>query len=108
LGGTYSLPEISDAVLLARYSHFRLELASLFNIEDNSPCELRTDSQVITHLFTGYDGSVHIQGYGIVHWHGLKYSTERMQQLPSFLQHFPDNYTAIQKLAFRILKKMRA
>jgi hypothetical protein len=55
------------------------------------------------YLFSGYDGSVLMSSEGDLSWHGLKVKQEDVQILPSWLRRYPDDYSKLQRLAFRFL-----
>jgi hypothetical protein len=86
----------------------RKEWFSLFGIQDNSVGVLRKDRTLITYLFCGYDGSVHLAGCGQMPWHQMPYSLAKMQHLPYFLHFYPDNYGPLRRLAYRIIRKLRS
>ncbi|PKN29501.1 MAG: hypothetical protein CVU64_07840 [Deltaproteobacteria bacterium HGW-Deltaproteobacteria-21] len=75
----------------------------LFEITDNRPETLRKDLSRITHLFSGYDGTIFLHGYKRLHWHDLRIKESKIQQLPGFLRKYPGNYNLIEKMAFAIL-----
>ena len=56
----------------------------LFGIQDNSIESLRNDKSLITHIFSGYDGTVFIRGYGKNPWYGIPYKESRFQLLPKW------------------------
>jgi hypothetical protein len=85
----------------------RRELFPRVGVGDNSPGTLWTDDRYITHIFTGQDGRVVLTGRRMVHWHDLPLSESRVQQLPRFLRRYPDNYSRLQFLLFRIYRKWR-
>ena len=65
----------------------------LFEIADNSIHKIRTDLSAITYLFIGYDGTVFLSGQRSLPWHlKMPIRESSMQQLPSFLRKFPENY----------------
>jgi hypothetical protein len=74
----------------------------LFQIENNTPCVLRTEQQWVTHIFSGYDGTVFLRGNQTLPWHGIQMHESRMQHLPAHLRTFPDNYTPWQRRAFAV------
>lgn len=76
----------------------------LFEIADNSPHTLRKDLSCVTYLFTGYDGTVFLQGFGKLPWHRLPLGETRLQPLPKFLRRFPGHYNALQKAAFEVIR----
>jgi hypothetical protein len=85
----------------------RRDFYSLFGITDNSIGVLRQSRELITHLFCGYDGSVHLSGCGKMPWHQVPYSLHKLQHLPYFLQIYPDNYGIFKRLIYRIIRKLR-
>jgi len=78
----------------------RAEFFSLFGIADNTPGTLRTDLGQVTYLFSGYDGTILLQGCRQLPWHGLEISQRSIQRLPSLLRSYPGNYNAIQLLLY--------
>ncbi|HOX07110.1 MAG TPA: hypothetical protein PK280_11970 [Planctomycetota bacterium] len=85
----------------------RAEDFPFFRIADNRPETLRKDQSRITYIFTGYDGRVFLSGYRALPWHQLKMLEPSIQQLPRFLQRYPDNYSALQRRAFRFWRRLR-
>jgi hypothetical protein len=71
-----------------------------FEIEDNSPHRLRTDTSKVTYLFCGYDGTVHLQGYKTLPWHRVALDERKLQQLPRLLRKYPYDYSLFQMVAF--------
>ena len=86
----------------------RKEWFPLFCIRDNSVGALRKDRTLITYLFCGYDGSMHLAGCGKMPWHQVPYSLQKIQHLPRFLRSYPDNYGSIRRVAYRIIRKLRS
>jgi hypothetical protein len=78
----------------------------IFEIADNSPDLLRDDNSLITHLFTGFDGTVITQGYGRLPWHNITMVTSKLQRLPFFMRKYPCNYNIVQKFFHKIYKLM--
>jgi len=76
-----------------------------FGISDNAPGILRKDSSLITWLFVGYDGTVHLAGAKKIPWHGIRIEERKMQVLPRFLQSYPCDYSKAQQKLFRLLKR---
>jgi hypothetical protein len=67
----------------------RLELFSLFGIEDNSVDAMyrpRMDGRI----FHGYDGTVHVAGMPRLFWHAIELSPEQFQVLPPHRRVFGD------------------
>lgn len=77
------------------------EYYPLFEIESNAPEVLRTDSDQVTYLFSGYDGKILLSGSCWMPWHGIDLKKSKIQQLPWFLRSFPDDYTSVQRIAFQ-------
>ena len=71
-----------------------------FEIESNSPHVLRTDSSYVTYLFSGFDGTVFLDGNCRLPWHNLPLKASQVQRLPRFLRKFPSNYNILEKMAF--------
>lgn len=69
----------------------RLQFA-LLNIEDTSLEIMRTDESWVTHLFVGYDGSIHLDGCRIAPWHFLPITSHAVQVVPRLLRKFPESY----------------
>jgi hypothetical protein len=79
---------------------------SRFEIDDNSPETLRKDSRHVTHLFSGYDGTVFLQGNQQLPWHGLPIREAAVQVLPKLLRRHPDNYSSIGKVALGVFRML--
>lgn len=79
----------------------------LFNIHDNSPLSMVPHQKYITYIFTGYDGTTHLAGNPTMRWHFSDFKSSKIQQLPFFLRSFPPNYNFIQRLLFRIWRRLR-
>jgi hypothetical protein len=80
----------------------------LFGIQDNSVQAIRTNEELVTYIFNGFDGTVFIRGYGKVEWHGIPYRQSQMQHIPRLFRRFPDTYGPVMKrLAkyYRSIKK---
>lgn len=80
----------------------RSEDYPLFQIQNNAPGCLRTHSEYVTYLFSGYDGKVFLQGDRSLPWHGIEMSDSRVQYLPRILRKFPASYTLIERGLFRL------
>ena len=78
----------------------------LFKIENNDPAILWIDQDMITYLFSGYDGTMFIRGSGKMPWHGIGILESRVQQLPRFLRKYPDNYSPIQRRLFDLFCRL--
>jgi hypothetical protein len=83
----------------------RAEYFKLFGIEDNDPATLREDTSGVTHIFSGYDGTVFFRGHGELGWHGIKYSG-RIRKLPKFFNRYPGNFGPVTMMMFRAYRKL--
>ena len=83
------------------------EFFSLFDIEDNHPETLRTDCSNITHIFSGYDGTVFLAGSKILPWHGISLDQSKFQILPRRLRKYPHSYSKIQRVLVGLLTRPR-
>jgi hypothetical protein len=83
------------------------ELFPLLEIDDNRPQTLRVDTQEVTYLFTGYDGTVFLSGSRRLPWHGVAIKPSLVQVLPSFLRRFPDDYSPLHWWAFKKFLRIR-
>lgn len=84
----------------------RREFFPAFEIADNSEHRLRTDTSLLTHIFTGMDGTVLLAGSCKLPWHDTVLDAvldpARMQVVPRVLRTFPPDYTAGQKRLARL------
>jgi hypothetical protein len=80
----------------------------LFEIADNRPETLRKDLGRITHLFSGYDGTVFLHGYKRFPWHEFQMNESTIQQVPKFLRKYPGNYSRFERTAFRLFVLSRS
>ena len=76
-----------------------------FRIRGNS-LELMRDDSECPQIFIGYDGHVFLShgdrvGGIYLPWHHLVIGESSVQILPAWLQTYPDNFTPLQRLAFR-------
>lgn len=78
-----------------------------FQIGDNSAASLRRDLSLVTWIFSGYDGSVHLSGAKQLPWHNLPLDESNLKQVPALLRAYPHNYSDAQRLLFSLLKTMR-
>ena len=76
------------------------ELFSALGITDNSIATLRRDTSYVTHLFSGYDGTVFVQGNRELPWHVMPMRLSGRQHLPGFLRKFPLDYGPVRKVLF--------
>jgi hypothetical protein len=75
----------------------------LFNIEDNSPQQLRTDLSRVTYLFSGYDGTVFIRGFGKLDLHNFPFRENKMQMIPKLLRGYADAQQSVSGKIKRVL-----
>lgn len=84
------------------------EFYGLFELESNSIEELRLDSDLITNLFVGFDGTVFIDGFGKLPWHGIEINQSKIQSLPGFLRTFKSNYNFMQRRLYSIFEFVKS
>lgn len=76
------------------------ELFGALGIADNSIGTLRRDTSFVTHVFSGYDGTVFVVGNKELPWHKLPMRLSGRQDLPGFLRHFPEDYGSVRQVLF--------
>lgn len=79
----------------------RKEYYPLFEIESNAPELMRTNTELVTYLFSGYDGKILLSGSCWMPWHKVELTESNFQRLPGFLQTYPDDYTTLQRILFQ-------
>lgn len=82
----------------------RAEYFPLFRITDNSPASLRRNTERVTHIFVGFDGSVFLRGGRQLLWHSMPLSESRVQHLPSWLRRHPNDYNLLQRAALHLYR----
>jgi hypothetical protein len=85
----------------------RQEDFPLFEIGANAPQDMRVDCGAVTHLFSGYDGTIILAGAKRLPWHSLDLSARDVQLLPRFLRAFPDSYGLMQRIVLKIFRLFR-
>ncbi len=78
----------------------------LFEIHDNKPETLRKDLSRITYLFSGYDGTIFLDGCKQLPWHDMPIRESRIQQLPKVLRKYTENYSFVEKIAWRLFRRI--
>jgi hypothetical protein len=78
----------------------RTEHLPRFDLESNDPARLWTEQRFVTHLFSGYDGTLFIEGFGGLPWHGVDFHASRLQPLPRALRHPSAGYNAFRRALF--------
>lgn len=94
----YELVCVSDNnafFVLEQYFH-------LFNIADNSPSLMYSDTDKLTYLFVGYDGKIFLAGSKRLYWHSMEINADKLQQLPKLARKFPPNYNFFERFLFRL------
>lgn len=97
------------AVTLVNAIFVRDDLFDALGITDNSPHLLRSDTSLVTYVFSGYDGSLHVTGNGWLPWHSLPMKRPR-NTLPAPLRAFPGDYGPGRRLlwaAFQVVRYPR-
>jgi hypothetical protein len=88
------------AVTTGNLFFVRGDLFEHLGISDNSIETLRTDTSYVTHLFSGYDGTVFTTGNGELPWHRVPLRVSTHQDLPKILRKFPLDYGPGRKALF--------
>ncbi len=78
----------------------RREYYPLFEIERNTPEDLRASTDKVTYLFSGFDGTIFLRGNTVLPWHGIRLTESAAQAIPRCLRSFPLYYTPLQKIMF--------
>ena len=78
-----------------------------FGISDNSVDVMRTDTSLITHIFSGFDGTVFIRGYGRLPWQDISYKESRVQQLPKWARKRVGDRNIFRKKLGKIFRRLR-
>jgi len=71
-------------------------------LAENSLSAIRPNEEGVTHLFSGYDGTVFLRGNRRMEWHGVDYEEERVQQLPAWLRAHPARYGPLRRRLGRL------
>lgn len=74
----------------------RSEYFPLFDLSTNSPEVLRTSAKDVTYIFSGFDGTVFLQGGCRLPWHRIPLNAVRFQLLPAYLRRYTGNYSRFQ------------
>ncbi len=67
--------------------------------------DLIDDHEIKNFIFSSYDGTLHTTKPVKLGWHKIELKNEKIQVLPKFLRHFPDDYNFFQKIIFLILRE---
>lgn len=76
------------------------ELFAALGITDNSIATLRRDTSFVTHIFSGYDGTIFVVGSKELPWHQMPMKLSGRQDLPGFLRKFPLDYGPARRALF--------
>ena len=68
---------------------------------------MRSDHDAKVYLFCGYDGLVMMSRPLNMPWHGLTISDKNIQALPSVLRVFPDDYSRLKRIGYRLVRSVR-
>jgi hypothetical protein len=80
-------------------------LFPLFNITDNRIETMRTDTSMVTHFFSGFDGRIRLDGYRKLPWHDVLIAEDDVQVLPKSLQVFPDQMGKFKQRLTRLVRR---
>lgn len=78
----------------------------LFQIADNSLAVMRPNPPEVTHIFQGYDGTIHVCGCEHLVWHNVPIRQKKFQQIPLFFRKYPERFTPIQRKLFSLYQKL--
>jgi hypothetical protein len=103
LGNTKGYELVAATELNALF--VRKEYFKLFDINDNSLSALHKGREFQTRLFQLYDGTIVLEGYNKLFWHGKEIRQEDVQVQPRFLRFFPDRRLKVTdwRILFRAL-----
>lgn len=79
----------------------------LFGIRDNSVKRMMTDESHITHIFSGYDGTVFIRGCGVIPWQGIAYKESRVQQIPRWATRRVGDRNVLRRKMGKLFRRLR-
>ena len=98
-----------ELVAATRYNGIfvRRDQFAAFGIRDNSVARLRRDQSRVTHVFSGYDGTVFVRGWGALPWHDVPYGESLIQPLPRFLREWRENYGPVRSKVFGLYRRAR-
>lgn len=83
------------------------ELLPRFDLESNDPARLWVNQRFVTHLFSGYDGTLFLEGFAGLPWHGVDLHASRLQPLPGVLRRPSAGYGLVRKGLFFMWLLMR-
>ena len=83
----------------------RAEYFPLFDIASNAPAVLREDVSAVSHIFTGYDGTVFITGHNQLKWHQISLHA-RFRQLPKIFRSYPGDFGPVKSALYEIYRKL--
>ena len=79
----------------------------LFGIKDNSVKRMMTDESHITHIFSGYDGTVFVRGCGVIPWQGIAYKESRVQQIPRWATRRVGDRNILRRKMGKLFRRLR-
>jgi hypothetical protein len=69
---------------------------------------VRDDRGARVYLFCGYDGSLLLSSPLRMPWHNLEVTSQDIQQLHPALRRYPDDYNRVQRLGFKMIRRLKA
>jgi hypothetical protein len=78
----------------------------LFGISDNSVQAIRTDESLVTYLFFGCDGTVHIRGYGKSPWQQIPIRESKVQILPRWARKKANDQNYLRRKLGRYYRRL--
>lgn len=64
--------------------------------------EAKTDP---VYVFSGYDGTVLLSSDTVLSWHSIPVRQGDVQVMPSFLRRYPDDYSLLQRVCYRVFAR---
>jgi hypothetical protein len=78
-----------------------------FGIKDNSVKRMMADESNITHIFSGYDGTVFVRGCCVIPWQGIAYKESRIQQIPRWATRRVGDRNILRRKMGKLFRRLR-
>jgi hypothetical protein len=79
----------------------------LFGIRDNSAGVMRADKSLITHIFSGFDGTVFVRGCCELPWQNIRYRQAKVQQLPKWARKRVGDRNLLRRKLGKFYRRLR-
>lgn len=95
-----------DLVDTTRFNAFFVDrrYSNAWGSVDAELATLRPEAGSVTYIFSGYDGTVFLEGMQRLPWHNLSMHRRRVQRLPRFLRTYPLNYRRSQLALYYVYR----